>query len=325
MIRSFGWRDLPTLYRYRHQGVFLNSALLATRGNGLIPSVLFAGLNPATGLITWVCKEDCDERPLIGQSLHTGLSPSARISFLAPKEGLNSPSTQKLLEQIAHQAGQRGAFHLLAEVESNSSIFEALRRAGFATYARQRIWQSHQTSKRPVRNNGWRMTQFGDRPRIQALYRQVVPEFIAQIEPLNGAAFTPYLAYFDGSELIGFAEISYGGHGIWTRLYFKTELKDVDELLDDLIQGIPDRRSRPLYFCVRAYQPHLEPAFEAMGAIPSPEQTVMVKHMAAHQKFRETFKLPNLDGQPETPMAHTSRNAISSGDIISHASTKNNR
>ena len=319
MIRPLGWRDLPTLYRYRQQGVFLNSALLATRGTGLIPSVLSAVLNPATGLITWVCKEACDEQPLMGQSLHSGSSPSARVSFLAPKDALDSPSTQKLLEQLAHQAGQRGAFHLLAEVETNSLIFEALRRAGFAAHARQRVWRWNQPTQRSREPNGWRIIHFGDLPRLQALYRQVVPEFIFHIEPLNGRTSLPGLAYYDSTGLIAFAEIRYGGHGIWIKPYNQPNLKDVDQLLNDLIRNIPDRRSRPLYFCVRAYQPHLEPALEALGAIPSPEQTVMVKHMAAHHKLRETFKLPSLDGQPETPLAHTSRNAYSSGDIISHA------
>ncbi|MBM3143993.1 MAG: hypothetical protein FJ010_03275 [Chloroflexi bacterium] len=323
MIRSFGWQDLPTLYRYRHQGVFLNSALLATRGADLIPGMLSAGLHPATGLITWVCKEDCDDQPLIGQTLHTGSLPSARISFLAPKEGLDSPSIQKLLEQLAYQAGQRGAFHLLAEIETNSSIYEALRRAGFASYIRQRIWQWDRISKRPARQNGWKKAHLGDLPRLQSLYRQVAPEFISQIEPLTSGTFLPCLVYSDGSKLISFAEIRYGGHGIWVKPTIQPDLENVDQLLADLIQDIPDRRSRPLYFCVRAYQARLEPALEDMGGIPSPEQTVMVKHMAAQQKVRETFKLPNLERQPETPLAHTHRNAYSSGEHISHASAKN--
>ncbi len=321
MIRPLGWRDLPTLYRYRHQGVFLNSALAATRGTGLLPSVLLDGLSG----ITWVCMEDCDEQPLIGQSMQEASSPSARISFLAPREALESPSTQELLEQLAHQAGQRGAFHLLAEVNSDSSIFETLRRAGFASYARQRIWQWDQETQRATRLHSWRITQFGDLPRLQALYRQVVPEFVAQIEPPDGGTSPPGLIYYDDNELRGFAVISYGGHGIWVKPYFQPHLEGIDHLLRDLIESIPDRRARPIYLCVRAYQPHLEPALEAMGATPSPRQTVMVKHMAAHHKLRETFKLPNLNGQPETPLAHTSQNAYSSGELISHASTKNNR
>lgn len=57
MMHPFRWRDLPTLYRYRHQGLYLNSILLATRGPSLIPLMLFESLNPTNGLITWVCRE----------------------------------------------------------------------------------------------------------------------------------------------------------------------------------------------------------------------------------------------------------------------------
>lgn len=325
MLRPLGWRDLPTLYRYRNQGVFLNSALVATRGTGLIPSVLFASLNPTTGFTTWVCMEDCDEHPLMGQSLHVASSQTARLSFLAPREALESPSTQTLLEQLARQAGQRGAFHLLAEVETDSSVFETLRKAGFATYARQRIWSWDKDPAKPTSGRHWSIAQFGDLPRIQVLYRQVVPEFITQIEPLNGGSSLPALAYYEGNELISFAIVSYGAHGIWVKPFLRPDVDEIDSLIKKLIDDIPDRRSRTIYLCVRAYQPHLEPALEALDAVPSKGQTVMVKHMAAHHKLRETFKLPNLNGQPETPLAQTQHNVYSSGEIISHASTKNNR
>ena len=324
MLRPLGWRDLPTLYRYRHQGVFLNSALVATRGTGMIPSVLFASLNPTTGLSTWVCKDDCDEYPLMGQSMHMASSPAAHLSFLAPQEALSSPSTQKLLEQLIQQAGKRGAFHLIAEVNTNSFIFENFRRGGFATYARQQIWGWDQNSINFTGRPLWRIAQFGELPRLQALYGQVVPETIAHIEPLRAGSFLPGLTYYESNELVAFALVRYGGHGIWVKPYFLPNAQDIDQLLDKLIADIPDRRSRPIYFCVRAYQPILAPALEAMGATPSSEQTVMVKHMAGHHKLRESFKLPKLNGQPETPLAQTQHNVYPSGEIISNASTKNN-
>ena len=200
-----------------------------------------------------------------------------------------------------------------------------MRKAGFATYARQRIWGWDKDSSNTARERRWRIAQFGDLPRLQALYRQVVSEFIAQIEPLNGGSSLPALAYYDGNELIGFASVRYGAHGIWVKPFLRPDVDGVDQLVLDLISDVPDRRTRPLYLCVRAYQPHLEPALEALGATPSEGQTVMVKHMAAHHKLRETFKLPNLNGQPETPLAQTQHNVYPSGEIITHASTKNNR
>ncbi len=324
MLRPLGWRDLPTLYRYRHQGVFLNSALVATRGTGLIPSVLFSSLNPTTGLTTWVCMDDCDEQPLMGQSMHLSSSPSAYLSFLAPQEALESSSTQKLLDQLVHQTGQRGALHLIAEVNTDSGIYETLRRAGFATYARQQIWQWDQKSSKTIGQPRWRIAQFGELPRLQGLYRQVVPETIAQIEPLSASSFLPGLSYYEDNELVGFALVRYGGYGIWVKPYFRVDAKEVDHLFVKLIADIPDRRSRPVFLCVRAYQPYLAPALEALGAAPSPEQTVLVKHMAVHHKLRETFKLPNLNGQAETPLAQTQQNIYPSGEIISYARTKNN-
>ena len=75
-------------------------------------------------------------------SLRTSAEASfARMTYLAPDEALASPNTVELLEQIAQQAGEQGAFNLLAEIEEQSTAFESLRKAGFVVYARQRVWK----------------------------------------------------------------------------------------------------------------------------------------------------------------------------------------
>jgi hypothetical protein len=310
MIRPFGWRDLPTLYRYRHQGVFLDSALMVTRGSTLIPSVLFSGFGQATGLITWVCKEDCDEKPLMGQSYHPAASPTARLSFLAPQEALDSPSTKRLLEQLAKQAGQHGAFYLRAEIEADSPIFEAIRKTGFSAYTRQRIWQYDLPEPNKKATNHWRMIRHIDLVAVQSLYRQIVPEFVLNIEPSNSIS-PAGLVFSEGTELFGFAEVKYGVRGIWIKPIIKPDIEHADQILIDLLHSLPDRHARPVYFCVRAYQPHIEPALETLKANPGPRQNAMVKILAVHHKLREGFALPNLEGRSEAsaPLAQTRRNA----------------
>ena len=310
MIRPFGWRDLPTLYRYRHQGIYLDNALMLTRGTTLIPGLFFSGLNPTTGLITWVCKEVCDELPLIGQFYHPAALPTARLSFIAPLEALQSPSIQQLLERLAKQAGQHGAFHLQAEVEADSDILDILRKAGFSAFTRQRIWRYDLNVPTKTTRFHWRIAQPIDRIPVQSLHRQVVPEFVLNIETLNSISLSG-LVYSDGTEFLAYAEIRYGSRGIWVKPIIKPDTAHTDQLLIDLLRNIPERRSRPIYLCVRAYQPHVEPSLERLKAEPGPDQIVIVKHMAAHHKLRESFSLPNLEGRSEAsaPLAQTRRNA----------------
>lgn len=305
MIRPFGWRDLPTLYRYRHQGVYLDSALQATRGSSLFPGGLFSVLTSVPGLGTWVCKEDCDEMPLIGQFHHHAETPSARLSFLAPKEALDTSSIQLLLEQLAKQAGQRSAFHLLAETEPESQIYEKLRKAGFTAYTRQRIWQWKQDTFPQATNRTWRWIEPIDIIPVQSLYRNIVPENIQHLESVNSIPQTG-LVYRDGGDLIAFAEVKYGDHGIWLRPYLSPDIEDAESTLIGLLHSVADRGTRPIYLSMRAYQ-SLEPDLESLGAIPGPIQTALVKHLAAHHKLRDTFTLPNLEGRSEAsaPLAHT--------------------
>lgn len=303
-MRPFSWRDLPTLYRYRNQGIFLDSALMLTRGTTLIPGVIFSEY------MTWVCKEECDEFPLIGQSYHPVDSPTARLSFIAPQEALQSPSAQLLLEQLARQTGKHGAFHLRAEAESDSKVFETLRKAGFSIYARQRVWRCDPRPAHIGTNEfRWRFTQPIDHLPVQSLYRQTVPDFVLSVEPLASIAHSG-LVYSNNQEILAYAEIRYGGRGIWVRPVIKADLNSTDQLIDGLLRSIPETRSRPIYVCARAYQPHLEPALESLKAEPGPPQAAMVKHLAARHKLREKFALPNLEGRSEAsaPLAQTRRN-----------------
>ena len=68
-VRPFDWRDIPALSRKQDECVFLDSALLLTRGPLLLAGALLSYLSPATGIFTNVV-EDEKKTPLIGQIIH---------------------------------------------------------------------------------------------------------------------------------------------------------------------------------------------------------------------------------------------------------------
>ena len=68
----------------------------------------------------------------------------------------------------------------------------------------------------------------------------------------------------------------------------------------DLLSKVPNRRSRPVYICVRSYQSWLETAIEDLGAEAGPRQAVMAKQLVSQQKASRAFAIPALEGgQPE--------------------------
>ena len=318
-VRPFDWRDLPTLHHFRNESVFLDSALLMTRGPLLVPGAVFSYLAPAMGIFTCVASGDGSGR-LIGQFIHLIGSPFSHITFFSPVTRLDEPNVSALLDYMLVQLGERGALRLLADVDEHSMAFEALRRQGFAIFTRQRIWQltgPAATESRPANailpdgtpeailtdtKNGkatWRSAISQDEIPIRVLYNNLVPGLVQQIEPI--ATQRPKgMVYYEQGDLLAYVELKYGHRGIWAHPFVHPDANNVAGKFIDLLRKIPNRRSRPVYICIRSYQAWLEAAIEDLGAEAGPRQAVMAKQLVAPYKVRSTFAIPALEGgQPE--------------------------
>ncbi len=304
-VRTFDWRGLPALYRFRNQCLFLDSTRLLTQGPRLLPLVaLFAQLGSATGTFTFYARGE-SKQVLLGQVNHLAGKTSARLSFLTPFSGLDSDTLPLLVEYITRKMGERGAYNLLAEVSERDQAMEALRKAGLGVYARQRVWQLTGQPLGEARTTPWKPGSSRDIISVRSLYCNLVPGLVQQMEPppnhrVNG------LVYRDGDEVLAYIEVKYGPRGIWVQPFIHPDAEKVPDRMVHLMQNIPFRRSRPVYICIRTYQSWLEPALEDLGAEPGPRQAVMVKRLAVMQKAARLLTLPALEGrQPEVTASIT--------------------
>jgi hypothetical protein len=300
-VRPFDWRDLAILYHYRNQSVFLDSELVLTRGPLLVPGALFSYLAPGVGLFTAVSQfDEKEEETVIGQIMHMMGSPFAHLTFVTPDEALDTTVLPDLLEYLIAIAGGRGAFRLLAEVDDRTTTFEVLRRASFAVYTRQRIWQLTRQVTRRERRPSWRQATRQDALAIRLLYNNLVPGLVQQIEPFTTNQRPHGVVYQQNNDLLAYVELRYGHRGIWAHPFFHPDAQDVAERFIDLLQTMTTRGARPVYICVRSYQSWLEPAIEELGAEAGPRQAVMVKQLASLKKAVRPLAVPALEGgQPE--------------------------
>lgn len=310
-VRQFYWRDLPKLIRFRHQGLFFDNAQVLTRGRVLVPiGALTTYFAPATGIFTYLCNNDNEpDCPLIGQVTHGNNMPFARLIFLAPETALESNVLPALIEQSLRDVGERGAQHLLAEVDEDAIAFEALRKVSFAIYARQRVWYLKVDPSTLHYESGWRKTVSQDIIAVRSLYNNLVPAMVQQIEPLPKDQLDG-LVYRQGEELLGYAEVRRGSRGIWVQPFINPDVAtdDLTTYFAELLSVLNVRRSQAVYFCIRSYQSWLENHVEEMGAVPSPLQAVMVKHLAVSKKVEHSFALQTLEGrQPEVTASITNR------------------
>jgi hypothetical protein len=273
IVRSLDVLDLPLLTPYRRDMLSLDSARLLTRGNPLGAMALLSYLDPRHHIYTAVASGN--GRSLMGQVTLHEEETSARLTFLAPAENLNG-LTLPLLEHLVTQAGEWGAFHLLAEVDEDSPAFRLLRQAGFAMYAWQRIWRlpvPDPADKKDI----WRQAAETDWPAIQSLYGQIVPALLHPVEVLPKQVMG--LVCSEGN-LQAYVAVNSGPKGIWLQPIVPPDSGCVSEQLAGLTQTLSNWRERDVYVCVRSYQAWLESVLEDLGAQAGPRQAVMVKRLA---------------------------------------------
>ena len=304
-VRPFDWRDLPILLRHRNDGVFFDTAQLLTRGTALTPTeVMLLYLTPSMGIFTYLYQSDAAPS-LIGQVVHFSGLTLARLSFLTPKAALTSAGLTALLERMMITVGERGALRLLAEVEEHSPAFELLRRAGFAIYARQRIWQVSGETGKNAAYSSWQVAKEQDTLAVRSLYNNLVPGLVQQVELPLGDRLRG-MVYRQEGEIVAYLEIRVGARGIWIQPFIHPDAEEPVTSLSGLLQNMSSNRSRPVYLCVRSYQSWLEAALEEWEAQAGPLQAVMVKHLAiAHRPVR-SFVLRKVEGgqpEPTTPFA----------------------
>ena len=269
-VRSLDLLDLPLLSRYRRDVLPLYSARILTRGNPLGALAMLSYLNPRRYIYTAVASENSDS--LMGQVIMNGDETSARLSFLAPTEHING-LTLSLLDHLTTQAGEWGAFHLLAEVDENSPVFRSLRQAGFAMYAWQRVWKLPKLEK-PAGDSYWREAEESDWPAVQSLHGQIIPALIQPVDALPKEAAG--LVCRPEGNLQAYVAVNRGPAGVWIQPLVPPDSWCGPERL----AGLSGWGDRPVYFCVRSYQAWLETVLEDLGAEAGPRQAVMVRRLA---------------------------------------------
>ncbi|MBK9006346.1 MAG: hypothetical protein IPM31_05065 [Anaerolineae bacterium] len=274
-IRPLALLDLPQLYRFRDEAIGLDTARTLTRGNPLGAVRLLAYMNPARHVYGAIANGEHDS--VLGGIIHSQEDTFAKLLYLAPLSNLTHPELPALIENLSAQAGTWGAFHVLAEVDEVSDAFVPLRKSGFSVYAWQRMWEmSGMGEQAEAKNEAWSRVRSVHLPAVQSLYHQIVPPLLQPVEPQPK---TP-LGWLSNDGAKCHVSVTHGAHGIVLTPLIHPEATDVSAKLASLISQLPDRRSRPVYVCVRSYQAWLEPVLADLGAKSGPRQAVMVKHLA---------------------------------------------
>jgi hypothetical protein len=289
----------------------LDSTRLLTRGSPVGPTALLDHLHPTRGVYTEVTPSCDGYPPLIGQMHYHMGQRSAHLSFIMPVSASSSPGLIALLERLAWQAGEWGAFNVRGDVDEHSPAFEGLRRAGFIVYAWQRIWKLPEPdSSNRVKSAQWQPAASGDELSIRNLYQALVPPLVQSAEPLPEHRIQG-LVYRQQGEVHAYVETIYGPSGIYILPLIHPDVNNVIELLNNLPNNLLSRIKRPVYLAVRSYQGWLDAPLEELKWQAAPRQALMVKHLAVGQRVLQTNHLRVvLEGRQVEPTAPMVNNIV---------------
>lgn len=273
-IRALDILDLPTLHHYRNEVLGFDTARTLTKGNPLAGMGLMSHImSPTRHIYGAIAKRD--GASLLGGIYQTRGEPFAKLLYLAPASCVGHKELPDLLENLTVEAGNWGAFHVVAEVDEDSEAFPSLRTAGFSVYAWQRMWDVSDIQGEPA-DTGWMRASSLQLPRIQSLYQQIVPPLMQPVEPMPRRAS----GFICSQDVKCFTSYFSGPNGIALQPLIHPEVHQVAARLLALIHGLPNRRERRVYLCVRSYQAWLENVLADLGATAGARQALMVKHLA---------------------------------------------
>lgn len=279
---------------------------MLTQGSPLSPAAFFAPIHPLRGSYTSVAPAEDGIPPLFGQVNYQMGERSARVAYITPENASVLSALPLLLEDLARQSGEWGAYHLLAEVDENSPAFEAFRRAGFSVFAWQRVWKLPEGLTANPPEPDWTPADFELENSIRSLFLALVPPLVLAAEPASVHTFQGLVCAQKG-EAVAYADVDFGPHGIYVKPLFHPDAVDVDCLIHALVTTLPNQSSRPVYLAVRSYQSWLENGLQELGAAAAPRQAVLVKHLIARQRSpvreRSLQALEQRRAEPSAPMA----------------------
>ena len=264
------------------RGVLLDSALMTTLDGDTPQESPLATLLPTRPTHTFVthgAKQTALGQFRLARREHT--APRAHLTYLAPRALAQSDESAclQLLDALTAAAGQREAHSLNAEVDERSPLFETMRRAGFAVYARQELWRCGGGA-----NGGdepglpWQRARAGDRTEMRQLLRSLVPPMLLQAleQPAEQAGWL----YREGGQVLAILALRRGRRAQSLLPYIHPRLAGrVSALLRGALALTSARV--PRYLTLRRYQDWWGGSLPELGFTLRAQQAVLVRYITA--------------------------------------------
>jgi len=279
--------DLPFIRRLSERGTILDCELGLTREARVASADLLSNVLIPRGKYTLITR--ASQQQIIGQFRYKPEDLTAHIVYIASNLEDNVISNEDgawfhILDAMTREAGKHGAHAIVAEVESNSPLFEVMREARFASYTRQTIWR-HAPIAMPSEKPSLmlRHEEANDQLNIMGLISVTVPTMLQQVTQPTSEMHG--LVYYEDGRLHAYIAYGEGNQGLYLIPYIHPDAMDkASEILASAVDTILHTDAVPIYVCVRTHQSWLDTVMTQLNFEAWLEQAILVKHIANQQR-----------------------------------------
>ena len=270
-----------------------------------LPAYLLS-LHPERFGFTGISTGSEGQPDLVGQMQYTKGEHSAHLEFLLPTGSITAPMLPDLVEELACEAGEQGAYTLLAELEEDQDLIEELRRCGFCVYAWQCIWKFTNLPSPPKPTHLWRAAESIEAFAIRSLCQALLPPLVQGADPLSPSDPRGWI-YVRKGEVLAYVEVVRGPRGIYLLPLIHPDVSAIPGLIEDLLRTAGPLPGRPIYIAARSYQTWLEGYLTDLKGQSSARQALLVKHLVAAVRTPVLARLAVLENRSAgstAPVAH---------------------
>jgi hypothetical protein len=245
------------------------------------------------------------------------------ITMLASADKAPAVVSERLLEEVIREAGERGVIRLFVKLPDDEPQLQAFRMLGFTHYTSEEIWgnlyfgpSSVKAEDDPLRKV-LRKRQGHDAWNLMQLYAAVTPPVVQRAEmltsrqwqisrvpqPMTLAQSMLEKSYVwqdesgRGEGLGGFVRLLTGASGHWITLMNRSDLGNrqiVPAALDHILWKAVRLGHKPVYCGIREYQSEVGTLLEERGFHLLSKQALLVKYLAEPIKEKQPALAPFL-------------------------------
>jgi len=208
----------------------------------------------------------------------------ARLNWLLPLGFTEKDPLPELLDNLAMEAGLRGAKFMLASARVDNCLFETLRRGGYCLNGWQSVWDISRILGKPkMRQSVWFKPASSDALELTRIQRKLLSPATQSVSALALQSLPDFGLKIDGL-VKGFARVSGFNNKVLVAPVFMNTVEDPGAVLADLVNAFFSSADK-VYLLQTADTGWLTADLEKLGALAAPREELLVKHFAAMQKL----------------------------------------